>query len=165
MGLHRLRRSLKTSLLLAVSLLYLSAGACSLPRIIVLNDPLTPEEHINLGLTYEKKGETEQAAEEYKKAAKHLPAAYLYLGNLYYGKSEYAPAEKYYRKSIEKDPGLAAAYNNLAWLLYSCGRNLGEAATLARKATELDPSNETYRDTLARVREKMQQEAEPAGKQ
>jgi tetratricopeptide (TPR) repeat protein len=164
MTLHRFRRSLKTSLFLAVSLLYLSAGACSLPRIIVLNDPLTPEEHINLGLAYEKKGETEQAAREYKEAAKHIPVAYLYLGNLYYGKSEYALAEEYYRKSIEKNPDLADAYNNLSWLLYSSGRNLEEAVTLARKATELDPSNETYRDTLAKVREKMQQQTEPTGK-
>jgi len=30
-------------------------ASCSIPEIIVLHDPLTPEEHINLGLSYEER--------------------------------------------------------------------------------------------------------------
>jgi tetratricopeptide (TPR) repeat protein len=160
MSLSRLHRSIRVSFLLAFSCFFLTASSCTFPRIIVLHDPLTPEEHINLGLAYEKKGETGQAVEEYKKAAKDLPAAYLYLGNVCYGKAEYARAEEYYRQAIRKDPGLADAYNNLAWLLYTRARNLEEAEVLARKATELAPSNEIYQDTLAKVQERMKQEAQ-----
>ena len=36
-------------------------SACSLPRIIVLEDPLSPEEHLNLGVAYERKGELDGA--------------------------------------------------------------------------------------------------------
>jgi len=165
MSLSRREEWIRRAFLLAFSLFFFTATSCSLPRIIVLHDPLTPEEHINLGLSYEKKGETEQAVGEYKKAAKDLPTAYLYLGNIYYGKGEYARAEEYYREAIRKDPGLADAYNNLAWLLYTCGRNLEEAEMLARKATELAPSNEIYQDTLAKVEEKRKQEALPASRQ
>jgi len=164
MTLSRLDQWIEGAFLLAFSFLCLTSASCALPRIIVLHDPLTPEEHINLGLAYEKKGETEQAVEEYERAAKDLPTAYLYLGNIYYGKAEYARAEQYYRKAIRNNPGLTDAYNNLSWLLYTCGRNLEEAEMLARKATELAPSNETYKDTLARVEEKMKKEAAPAGK-
>ena len=68
-------------LLLALCFL-LSLMGCSLPRIIILKDPLTAEEHLNLGVAYEKQGEFEPAIKEYKAAAKKLPRAYLYLGNV-----------------------------------------------------------------------------------
>jgi hypothetical protein len=44
-----------STLLLGVFILMLFPN-CSLPKIVVLKDPLTPEEHLNLGLAYEKKG-------------------------------------------------------------------------------------------------------------
>jgi tetratricopeptide (TPR) repeat protein len=80
---------------------FLVASGCSLPRIIVLNDPLTPEEHINLGVTYEKKGELDSAIKEYEIASKRLPIAYLYLGNAYFQKNELEEAERYYRRAIK----------------------------------------------------------------
>jgi len=134
---------------------FLTTASCAIPKIIVLHDPLSPEEHINLGLTYEKKGETEGAVEQYRKASKDLPIAYLYLGNIYYVKGEYSAAEGYYRKGIEKKPDLADAYNNLAWMFYQSGTNLKEAAALSQKALELDPSNDTYKDTLKAVEERI----------
>jgi tetratricopeptide (TPR) repeat protein len=136
----------------------LTAASCAIPRIIVLHDPLSPEEHINLGLTYEKRGETEEAIEEYKKAAKDLPTAYLYLGNIYYEKGEYSVAERYYRKVIENNPDLADAYNNLAWMFYCSGTNLKEAEELSQKALELDPSNANYKDTFKAIGERIKQE-------
>ena len=65
----------------------------------MLDDPLTPEEHLNLGVSYEKKGELDNALKEYETASKKLPAAYLYIGNIYYLKGEFDKAERYYRKS------------------------------------------------------------------
>jgi tetratricopeptide (TPR) repeat protein len=127
--------------------------SCSLPRIIVFDDPLTSEEHINLGVAYEKKGELDNAIEEFKKASKKLPVAYLYLGNAYMQKGDIVEAEKYYRKAIKKQPDLADAYNNLAWLYYTKKENLEEAERLALKALDLVPSNENYKDTLNKIRE------------
>lgn len=145
---------LRFLVLTAYCLLLIASSCASLPRIIVLDDPLTPEEHINLGLAYEKKGEPDNAIEEYKKASKKLPAAYLYLGNIYQQMKKLDEAEAFYRKAIEKAPALADAYNNLAWLYCTKGTNLEEAERLASKAVELNPSKEEYQDTLRNIRQK-----------
>jgi tetratricopeptide (TPR) repeat protein len=127
---------------------------CSLPRVIILKDPLTPEEHLNLGVAYEKKGELHQAITEYRLAAKKLPLAYLYLGNAYFQKKEWVEAERCYKKAIDKNPKNADAHNNLAWLYYVRHVNLDLAESLALKAIELDPSKENiYKDTLEKIRE------------
>jgi tetratricopeptide (TPR) repeat protein len=127
---------------------------CSLPRIIILKDPLTPEEHLNLGVTYESQGEFDKAIKEYNLAAKKLPRAYLYLGNAYFQKKEWGKAEEYYKKVIEKEPNNSDVHNNLAWLYYTKKENLEEAEKLAQKALELNPAKEEiYRDTLEKIRE------------
>ncbi len=132
---------------------YSLLSGCALPRIIILEDPLTPEEHINLGVAYEKSGETDNALKEYKEASKKLPSAYLYMGNIYFQKNELDEAERYYRKAIKKDSKNADAYNNLAWLYYTKKENLDEAEVLALKAIELNPlKKETYQDTLEKIR-------------
>ena len=129
-------------------------SGCSLPRIIVLDDPLTPEEHLHLGVAYEKGGELDPAIKEYKLASKKLPLAYLYLGNVYFQKGELSEAEKNYREAIRKDPQNADAYNNLAWLYYTRKENLEEAKKLVLKALELNPSKgDIYRDTLEKIEE------------
>ena len=128
---------------------------CALPRIVVLEDPLTPEEHLNLGVAYEKKGEFENAIREYRLAAKKLPLAYLYLGNVHFQKKELDEAEKYYKKTIRKEPTNADAYNNLAWLYYVRDENLDEAEALALKAMELNSLKaQIYEDTLEKIRER-----------
>ena len=127
--------------------------ACSLPRIIILDDPLSPEEHINLGVTYEKKGELDNALKEYKLASKKLPLAYLYIGNIYFQKNDFDEAESAYRKAIDKDPQNADAHNNLAWLYYAKKEKLNEAESLALKAIELNPAKrDLYQDTLDKIR-------------
>jgi len=149
----------KDRLLGASALSLLTAGllfclcSCSLPRILVLNDPLTPQEHINLGVTYERSGELDEALKEYEKASRTLPVAYLYMGNVLFQKKEFAKAEEHYREAIDRtgDPG---AYNNLAWLYYSTDKNLDEAEKLARKAVELAPDKKEFKDTLQKIREK-----------
>ena len=132
---------------------FLFVTSCATPRIIVLDDPLSPEEHLNLGVTYEKQGELENALKEYKVASKKLPLAYLYMGNVYFQKKEYEDAEFYYKRAIKKNPENADAYNNLAWLFYTKREQLDEAEKLALKAIELNPSKrETYVDTLEKIR-------------
>ena len=132
----------------------LFATACSFPRVIILKDPLTPEEHLNLGVTYEQQGEFDNAIKEYNLAAKQLPRAYLHLGNAYFQKREWKEAESYYRKAIRKEPENADAYNNLAWLYYMKKENLNQAEKLAERALELNPAKgDIYRDTLEKIRE------------
>jgi tetratricopeptide (TPR) repeat protein len=139
-------------------------AGCSLPRIIVLDDPLSPQEHINLGVTYEKKGELDNALKEYREASGKLPVAYLYMGNVFLQKNELGEAELNYKKAIKKDPMNADAYNNLAWLYYEKRENLDEAESLAIKAMELDPSKkEIYQDTLDRIRDLKTLEKEGGG--
>ena len=138
---------------LALTLLALVLLSCSLPKIITLKDPLTPEEHINLGLSYEQKGEFGPALEHYEEASGKLPIAYLYIGNLHFQRNEFDKAESAYKKAIKKtnDP---QAYNNLAWLYLTIGTNLDKARELAEKAVSLSPNSEDFRDTLQRIRER-----------
>ncbi len=137
-----------------ILILCLFLQACSLPRIIILSDPLSPEEHINLGVAYERKGDYGAAIKEYKKAARKTPLGYLYLGNAYFGMKDYEMAEAYYKRSMEEDPGNADSYNNLAWLYYTTGTNLDEAEGLVLRAIEINPERSAiYEDTLKKIRE------------
>lgn len=130
-----------------------SLCACSLPRIIILDDPLSPEEHINLGVAYEGKGELDNALKEYRSASDKLPRAFLYMGNIYFRKEKFDDAEVCYKKAIREDPKSADAYNNLAWIYYARGKNLDEAETLVSKAIELEPAKRgIYQDTLDKIR-------------
>jgi len=146
-------RDLKPSLpLLIITCCLTLFYSCALPRIIILEDPLTPEEHINLGVAYEKKGQLDLAIKEYESASKKLPLGYLYLGNIYFQKNDFDKAEKCYRKGIAKDPRNSDNYNNLAWLYYTKRENLEEAENLAIKAVKLGSSREDiYKDTLEKI--------------
>ena len=139
-------------LLLGCCLLLFSSG-CVLPKIIVFEDPLTSEEHLELGVAYEKKGEFDGAIKQYRLAAKKLPVAYLHLGNAHFQKNELHEAEEFYKEAIKRDAHNADAYNNLAWLYYVKGNNLDEAEKLAKKALELNPSKKNiYGDTLEKIK-------------
>lgn len=140
----------RTIVLLAAAL----AASCSLPRIVVLQDPLSAEEHLNLGVAYERRGEPEQALAEYRKASATLPRALLYMGNVYFQKGEYEEASRCYREAISALPDLAEAYNNLAWLYYTQGTRLDEAEALSLRALALQPGNEVFEDTLEKIRQR-----------
>lgn len=138
---------------LILALLIAIAG-CAVPRITIYDDPLSTEEHLKLGMAYETDGEFDNAIKEYKAAARKLPVAYLYLGNVHFQKNELDQSEKFYRKAIKKQRNNADAYNNLSWLYYVKKENLDEAEDLALRAIELNPSKkDVYRDTLEKVRE------------
>ena len=130
-----------------------------MPRIVVVDDPLTAEEHLSLGASYESRGEFEAALEQYRLAAEggQKARAELHNGNVRYRMKEFVVAEKHYRTAIENDSGLADAYNNLAWLLFEERRNLEEAEKLAAKAVHISRERDgkpdpNFEDTLNQIR-------------
>lgn len=134
-------------------ILMLSASSCGpIPRLIVLHDPLTLDEHVTLGLSYEQKGENDLALQEYNKAIKMSDEDFrplFYAGNVYYKKKEYNFAEKYYNKALKITPENGDVHNNLAWVYMDTGQ-FDEAGMEAEKAVRIKRSA-YYLNTLAHV--------------
>ncbi|MGZ8462837.1 MAG: tetratricopeptide repeat protein [Candidatus Deferrimicrobiaceae bacterium] len=150
------RRALFLFLLPAI----LAAAGCGrMPRIIVLTDPLTAEEHLALGVAYERNGEFDLAIREYERALrkeKDFFQARVNLGNARLAKKEYGKAEEEYRKALEVRPGDPEATNNLAWAAIFTGERMEEAA--ARMEAVLSrPENgtPTLFDTLGVLRKRL----------
>ena len=124
------------------ALLLLCCAACGPHH---LPDPLTPEEHLDLGKAYEARGETERAQGQYTAAAVTVPEGDFYLGNLAAATGQDAVALEYYRKAQPDMPDDPHLNNNLAWVLCRLGeknndkRQLQEASALARKALAAAP--------------------------
>lgn len=143
--LRPLRRVLPFLLVLLV------AGGCSrIPRIIVLEDPLTAAEHVELGVAYERKGELDLARREYERALlkdRKFHRARVNLGNIFLAKKEYGKAREEYLLALELRPGDAEATNNLSWAAIFSGEGIDEALArmesvvsgpAGRRATLLD---------------------------
>lgn len=127
-----------------------------IPKIIILHDPLTVDEHLSLGLSYELKEEFDYAIEEYSKALKAAKKDYrplFYLGNVYYKKKEHGLAESYYRKALRKTSDKGDIHNNLAWVYIDTAK-FEEAEKEVNRALKIkrDPY---YMDTLANIYAKM----------
>ena len=116
---------------LPLLLVLLLAGGCSrLPRIIVLEDPLTAAEHVELGVAYERKGELDLARREYERALRKdgkFFRARVNLGNIFLAKKEYGKAREEYLLALELRPGDAEATNNLSWAAIFSGEGIDEA--------------------------------------
>ena len=94
--------SLPRIILFSVSCFLLSS--CSLPKIIVYDDPLSAKEHNDLGVVYYKKGEYNLAEQEFLKALKkdkNFYLAYFNLGNLYYKKGDVEKSIEFFKKALE----------------------------------------------------------------
>ena len=66
--------------------------------------------------------------------------------------ASYREAIACFRRLVSLDPAGGDAHNSLAWLLVTCPhtplRDPAEGIKLAQKATELEPNNEAYWNTL-----------------
>jgi len=124
-------------------LVLLLAGGCSrLPRIIVLEDPLTAAEHLDLGVAYERKGELDLARREYERALRKdrmLYRARVNLGNIFLTKKEYEKARKEYLAALELRPGDAEATNNLSWAAIFSGEGIDEALARMESVVSAPP--------------------------
>ncbi|MGB7293721.1 MAG: tetratricopeptide repeat protein [Thermodesulfobacteriota bacterium] len=95
-----------------------------------MKDPLTAEEHNDLGVAYENEGKYELAIREYKKALSknnELIVPFVNIGNVFLKQENYSEAEKYYQKALTRDPNNLEAANNLASLYLIVGKNYQKA--------------------------------------
>jgi tetratricopeptide (TPR) repeat protein len=123
-GVSRCLPALLLPFLLAVS-------ACArLPKVIVLEDPLSAEEHVTLGVAYERKGEPESAAREYERALRKEPGyfrARVNLGNVRLAQERYGEARQEYLAALALRPADPEATNNLAWAAIRSGGDREDA--------------------------------------
>ena len=145
------------SILAPLLLLLLLAGGCSrVPRIIVLEDPLTAAEHVELGVAYERKGELDLARREYERALLKdgkFHRARLNLGNIFLAKKEYGKAREEYLLALELRPGDAEAANNLSWAAIFSGEGIEEAlARMESVVSGYGGRQPTFLDTLGVLR-------------
>lgn len=140
--------------LLAVFLTLFFTG-CSMPRVIVLNDPLDAREHNDLGVAYEASGEADLALREYQKAAdldEQWDRPLLNRGNVLAGQQSWEEAAESYRAALDRNPVNGEAMNNLAWVLLQQG-DAEQARLWAERAVEAEPDNPAFRDTLMEIEE------------
>ena len=128
------------------------AGCGRMPRIIVLNDPLTADEHVTLGVSYEMKGDIELASREYERALKKDPSSFharFNLGNVRLAQKRYDEAKEMYIEALELRPGDPRPANNLAWAAIFSGVGL-ESALCRLESAMSDPSRRlpVFLDTL-----------------
>jgi membrane protease YdiL (CAAX protease family) len=76
--------------------------------------------------------------------------AYLKYSTMYPSLDQ-STKENLLKESIQKQPDLSQAYNDLAWIYAEQKKNLGEALDFANKAVTLDPNIPEYLDTKAEV--------------
>jgi tetratricopeptide (TPR) repeat protein len=142
------------ALILGWTLVASGCGTLGSVRVVELHDPLSADEHVALGVAYEREGKPDRATAEYKAALRvqsdHVPAL-VNLGNLAVAAGETADAESWYGRAVRiGGPSAAPGANNLAWLYLTQGKRLASAESLARKALAWDPRPE-YVDTLVKV--------------
>jgi len=151
------RSSASKSILLAFLLLLVVTllSGCSLPKLIVLHDPLSAEEHMRLGSIYDSQGKTDLAREQYRAATvqdKKNTKAWTLYGDLSFRLGDLNEADGAYQRALDLDPGNGDLYNNLAWVSVQQGKDLEKARELVGMALELKPGNRPYYlDTLGVV--------------
>jgi Flp pilus assembly protein TadD len=125
-------------------------------HLVLLHDPLTANEHNDLGVAYESGGKLDLAAKEYRKALRLDPGltrARVNLGNIEAANGRWKRAERCYRRALRDSTTNYDAMNNLAVALLEQGRRLDEARMLAERAVAAGTDRDSlYRATLAEVK-------------
>lgn len=155
MGENRQRLPAGISIAIVFLFCCIALWSCAMPRIVVIDDPLSASEHNDLGVVYENKGMFDLAEKEYRKALKKQDGwivPYFNLGNLYYRQGNLDKAEQSFQKALDIDPDRPDVLNNLAYLLYEQGR-IAEAKVLIDRALAIECKPE-YLDTRSKILEK-----------
>jgi Tfp pilus assembly protein PilF len=125
---------------------------CSLPRIYVMDDPLSAHQRNELGFVYETQGKLDLAEKEYRLAAKrdrNWAVPLFNLGNVYFKMGDHQRAKSHYRQALERDPENPDVMNNLAYLLYKDG-DCDEAEKWITRALSIR-RDEEYLDTKQKI--------------
>lgn len=127
--------------------------------MIFLSDPLTAQEHLALGVAYERQGKQDLAIREYQRALRkdaEFFQARVNLGNVLLAKKEFGKAREEYGKALAIRPGDPEAANNLAWTAVLSGERLEEAHEMMEKVVSREGEGRsrsaTLLDTLGMVR-------------
>jgi tetratricopeptide (TPR) repeat protein len=138
--------------LLIISLFFSVLAGCAMPRIIVLNDPLTAKQHNDLGVAYQQRQDFDLALRAFNRAAdldKTWAQPLVNSGNVHAALSQWREAENSYRQALRRQTDEAGAMNNLAWVLLRQDK-LEDALRWAQQAAVIDPQAAVL-DTLAEV--------------
>ncbi len=89
---------------------------------------------------------------EIENGGENRAGLYGLLGDLYFGRRQYAQAVAAYQNALQMEPGSAIVLNNFAWLLATCGdpsyRDPTRALALAERAAAIEKAPHVL-DTLA----------------
>ena len=138
-GNNTLNNSLGTISPVIFMILIFTAGCASLQASLFMKDPLTAEEHNNLGVIYEREGKDDLAIREYESAVSidnTLVTPLVNLGNVYFKQGEFTKAEKSYKKALELDESNLEAANNLASLYIEIGEQYDQGLEYMLVATK-----------------------------
>lgn len=143
------------SLAVAAALCLPMTSLTNCAHFVVLHDPLSANEHNDLGVAYESRGQLDLAAREYRHSLKldpHGAQARVNLGNVEAARGDWIAAEKCYRRALADSATDLDAMNNLAIALLKQGRQLDEARALAERAVAAGGERDSiYRATLTEV--------------
>lgn len=146
-----------------LAVLTLLLAGCSLPRVVVLHDPLDAQEHNDLGVSYQANGEFDLALREYRRAAEldgDWARPLINGGNSLAALEQWSQAAELYRSALQRQPEQTEAMNNLAWVLLQQG-DLVQARQWAERAVENSPHTAAFIDTLAAVKARQEQTSPP----
>lgn len=117
------------------------------PTVTVSTKEYLPENEVvsyfDLGVYYQKQGNTRKAIEEYERVLQLDPdhaETHNNLGVIYKERNELDKAMEHYQRVVSLNPGMDEAHNNLGVMHYLRGEQ-GEAVAEYRKALELNPDN------------------------
>lgn len=151
-GYFTVKISLSRLILILCIVAMFSAGCASLQSSLFMKDPLTAEEHNNLGVIYEREGKYDLAIKEYKSAISSdntLVTPLVNLGNVYLKKGEFTESERSYMKALELDSTNLEAANNLASLYVETGEQYEEGLNyMLMSIKDIDPIPPYALDTI-----------------
>jgi tetratricopeptide (TPR) repeat protein len=141
----------RRGLALAAGLCLLGCAAGRPPQ-----DPLSADEHNDLGVAYFEQGESRRAAGEFERAVALRPAwarALVNLGDARLALGEVPAAIDAYQRAVALAPDDPAAANNLAWALLQDPTRWPEAEAVIDGALARHPEPRGYYlDTLGALR-------------
>ena len=142
--------SIGARIVVLVGAVALAAGCASAPPRPV--DPLSAEEHNDLGVAYYRDGDYPSAAREFRRALDRRPdftRARVNLGDAELAQGAIDAAIAAYEAARTASPDDPAIANNLAWALLQHRQRWPEAEALVRGALARDPEPRGYYlDTL-----------------